>query len=196
MYSGVSLMKTKKRWTENCKYLLIVNIFTLINTRDAIPLIMTLPFQRKNGSVYSFFSLSIPVTSIQAGAGFLGRRKKSWGRVRGEKERGPLLPAPPLPFACSPCTARLKKQCMLRRLHSKLLEDIFLSNKWRKECLIPMGFEPLIDWNVFSSGVDLDHQVAVKIMVSKISCLLWQVFSKSMMILALYIDSQQEFIWL
>lgn len=157
---------------------------------------MTLPFQRKNGSVYSFFSLSIPVTSIQAGAGFLGRRKKSWGRVRGEKERGPLLLAPPLPFACSPCTARLKKQFMLRRLHSKLLEDIFLSNKWRKECLIPMGFEPLIDWNVFSSGVDLDHQVAVKIMVSKISCLLWQVFSKSMMILALYIDSQQEFIWL
>ena len=59
-----------------------------------------------------------------------------------------------------------------------------------------MGFEPLIDRNVFSSGVDLDHQVAVKIMVSKISCLLWQVFSKSMMILALYIDSQQEFIWL
>lgn len=157
---------------------------------------MTLPFQRKNGSVYSFFSLSIPVTSIQAGAGFLGRRKKSWGRVRGEKERGPLLPAPPLPFACSPCTARLKEQCMLGRLHSKLLEDIFLSNKWCKECLIPMGFEPLIDWNVFSSGVDLDHQVTVKIMVSKISCLLWQVFSKSMMILALYIDSQQEFIWL
>lgn len=157
---------------------------------------MTLSFQRKNGSVYSFFSLSIPVTSIQAGAGFLGRRKKSWGRVRGEKERGPLLPAPPLPFACSPCMARLKKQFMLRRLHSKLLEDIFLSNKWCKECLIPMGFEPLTDWNVFSSGVDLDHQVAVKIMVSKISCLLWQVFSKSMMILALYIDSQQEFIWL
>lgn len=193
MYSGVSLMKTKKGEQKTVNTL--VNNFTLINTRDAIPLIMTLPFQRKNGSVYSFFSLSIPVTSIQAGAGFLGRRKKSWGRVRGEKERGPLLPAPPLPFACSPCTARLKKQCMLRRLHSKLLEDIFLSNKWRKECLIPMGFEPLIDWNVFSSGVDLDHQVAVKIMVSKISCLLWQVFSKSMMILALYIDSQQEFIW-
>lgn len=194
MYSGVSLMKTKKDEQKTVNTL--VNNFTLINTRDAIPLIMTLPFQRKNGSVYSFFSLSIPVTSIQAGAGFLGRRKKSWGRVRGEKERGPLLPAPPLPFACSPCTARLKKQCMLRRLHSKLFEDIFLSNKWRKECLIPMGFEPLIDWNVFSSGVDLDHQVAVKIMVSKISCLLWQVFSKSMMILALYIDSQQEFIWL
>ena len=187
-------MKTKKDEQKTVNTL--VNNFTLINTRDAIPLIMTLPFQRKNGSVYSFFSLSIPVTSIQAGAGFLGRRKKSWGRVRGEKERGPLLPAPPLPFACSPCTARLKKQCMLRRLHSKLFEDIFLSNKWRKECLIPMGFEPLIDWNVFSSGVDLDHQVAVKIMVSKISCLLWQVFSKSMMILALYIDSQQEFIWL
>lgn len=194
MYSGVSLMKTKKGEQKTVNTL--VNNFTLINTRDAIPLIMTLPFQRKNGSVYSFFSLSIPVTSIQAGAGFLGRRKKSWGRVRGEKERGPLLPAPPLPFACSPCTARLKEQCMLRRLHSKLLEDIFLSNKWRKECLIPMGFEPLIDWNVFSSGVDLDHQVTVKIMVSKISCLLWQVFSKSMMILALYIDSQQEFIWL
>ena len=62
---------------------------------------------------------------------------------------------------------------MLRRIHSKLLEDIFLSNKLCKEYLIPMGFKPLIDLNVFSSGVDLDGQVAVKIMVSKISCLLY-----------------------
>ena len=75
MYSGVSLMKTKKGEQKTVNTL--VNNFTLINTRDAIPLIMTLPFQRKNGSVYSLFSLSIPVTSIQAGAGFLGRRKKS-----------------------------------------------------------------------------------------------------------------------
>lgn len=105
---------------------------------------MTLPFQRKNGSVYSFFSLSIPVTSIQAGAGFLGRRKKSWGRVRGEKERGPLLPSPPLPFACSPCKARLKKQFMLRRLHSKLLEDISVKQMMQR-VPDPYGFWTF-DW--------------------------------------------------
>ena len=52
MYSGVSLMKTKKGEQKTVNTL--VNNFTLINTRDAIPLIMTLPFLRKNGSVYSF----------------------------------------------------------------------------------------------------------------------------------------------
>ena len=77
-------MKTKKRWTENCKY--FSKQFYFNQYQGCYSFDNDLTFSEKKWQCLFFFSLSIPVISIQAGAGFLGQRKKSWGCVRGEKE--------------------------------------------------------------------------------------------------------------
>lgn len=62
--------------------------------------------------------------------------------------------APPLPFACSPCMACLKKKMHATQATFKTAWGYISVEQMMQRVPDPYGFEPLIDLNVFSSGVD------------------------------------------
>lgn len=150
MYSGVSLMKTKKRWTENCKY--FSKQFYFNQYQGCYSFDNDLTFSEKKWQCLFFFSLSIPVISIQAGAGFLGQRKKSWGCVRGEKEA--FVASASSSLCVFPLHGLFKKKMHATQATFKTAWGYISVEQMTQRVPDPYGFEPLIDLNVFSSGVD------------------------------------------
>lgn len=107
MYSGVSLMETKKRWTENCKY--FSKQFYFNQYQGWYSFDNDLTFLRKNGSVYSFFSLSIPVISIQAGAGVFSVKEEILRTCKGRKGEGAFVASASSPPCVFPLHSPFKK---------------------------------------------------------------------------------------